>query len=113
LARIVHRDVVRMQIRGAKEAYEPVAQVLALHQNENRHDQDDDGGLEWSKDRLDSPARATVSTEGFGGASSTTTGCCCVPPAGRAAESAVPRRGGRLEVQPGSGRLRTADDPRD
>ena len=42
-----------MQIPGAKEAYEPVAQVLALHQNENRNDQHDDGGLERSQDRLD------------------------------------------------------------
>ena len=39
LARIVHRDCRPVQIRGAKEAYEPVAQVLALHQNENRNDQ--------------------------------------------------------------------------
>ena len=42
-----------MQIRGAKEANEPVAQVLALHQNENRNDQDNDSGLEGTKHGLD------------------------------------------------------------
>jgi hypothetical protein len=53
LACIVHRKCRPVQIGGAKEAYEPVPQVLALHQNENRHDQHDDNGLEGAKDRLD------------------------------------------------------------
>jgi hypothetical protein len=57
LCRIVHRDCRPVQIRGAKEAYESVAQILALHQNDNRDDQHNDRGLERSKDRLDNGPR--------------------------------------------------------
>jgi len=53
VAHIVHRDCRPVQIRGAEETDEPVPQVLALHQNENRHDEDNDGGLEGAKYRLD------------------------------------------------------------
>jgi hypothetical protein len=53
VAGIVHRECRPVQIRRAKKPYEPVSQVLALHQNENRDYQHDDGGLEGSQDRLD------------------------------------------------------------
>ena len=42
-----------MQIGGTKETDEPIAQVLALHQNENRNDQHDHRGFERPNDRLD------------------------------------------------------------
>ena len=52
LAGIVHGHRRPVQVGGTKETYEPVAQVLALHQNENRNYEHDDRGLEWSNYRL-------------------------------------------------------------
>jgi hypothetical protein len=41
-----------VQIPGPKEPNKPVTQILALHQNEDRHDQHDQGRLEGAKYRL-------------------------------------------------------------
>ena len=45
-----------MQVVRPDQADEAVAQILALHEDEDRDDQDDEDGLERSKDRFEDGA---------------------------------------------------------